>query len=315
MIQLSDVDNFPSTARGGVLSIGNFDGLHRGHTSMLGRAKAIAVQEQRPLVIMTFDPHPMTLLRPNLPRVPLMTTQQRLETLAAQGPDVLLVMPTTREMLHQSAEDFLANTLDGNIGVKHVVEGPTFTFGRAAAGDIAMLVREGPKFGYQTTIVPTVEQTLHDCSIVPVSSSTIRWLVQQGRVSDAARCLGRPYTLRGTVVRGAQRGRTIGFPTANLAVHQLLPAPGVYAGQARVNGGDYAAAISVGDNPTYAGTAVTVEAYLLDFQEDIYDAPMDLEFHRWIREQYKYAGTGPLVRQIERDVAEVRQAANSPGVA
>jgi riboflavin kinase/FMN adenylyltransferase len=306
MIRITNLADFPDMPRGCVLSVGNFDGVHRGHASMLGAARTIAAERDIPFVIMTFDPHPMTVLRPSVPRIPLMAADQRPEALTNLHPDILLIMPTTVELLGQSAQEFLTGTVAGIIKATHIVEGPTFTFGSGAMGTVDMLLQEGPKLGFQTTIIPTAEQALHDCTMVPVSSSTIRWLVQNGRVSDALRCLGRPYTLRGPVVRGQQRGRKIGFPTANMTVSQLMPAPAVYAGRAIVDGTTYTAAISVGDNPTFAGQGVTVEAYLLDFDGDLYNKTIDLEFHRWLREQIKYGGIDPLVRQLQKDVLQTR---------
>jgi riboflavin kinase/FMN adenylyltransferase len=233
-----------------------------------------------------------------------------MELLAAFAPDVLLVAPTTPEFLAMGAEDFLRDIVRGEgtgIGAALLVEGPTFTYGQGAKGTVETLKAQGAACGFATLIVPTQEQSLTDMTVVNVSSSVIRWLIGQGRVADAGRALGRPYTLRGVVVEGAKRGHQIGIPTANIQSPQLIPAPGVYAGVATVNGRAYGAAISVGDNPTFAGRKTTVEAHLLDFSADLYGRTIDVAFCRWVREMLSFAGAGPLAAQMRRDVAWTRR--------
>jgi riboflavin kinase/FMN adenylyltransferase len=255
---------------------------------------------------MTFDPHPAVLLKPGVPRFPLTTLQQRQELLAGFSPEILLLVPTTREFLAITDEEFLRQIVCGDaasgMGATLLVEGPTFTYGRGAKGTVETLKKEGPSLGFETLVVPTQEQSLTDMSMIKVSSSAIRWLISQGRVADAAKALGRPYALRGTVVEGQKRGRTIGFPTANLESTQLVPAAGVYAGRAVIDGQSHPAAISVGDNPTFGGKTTTVEAFLLGFSGDLYGKVMELSFHAWVREMYAFAGVDPLVTQMNRDV-------------
>jgi riboflavin kinase/FMN adenylyltransferase len=306
MLTLSELGSFPAALRGGVLCIGNFDGVHVGHALMLSTGRKLAAERGIPFTIMTFDPHPSTILFPQSPRPALTTLSQRMAFLAAFSPDAIIVMPTTRELLAMPAEDFLGGVVRQTLAATEIVEGPTFTFGRGAKGDVAMLQARGAEYGFRSTIVDTVEITLSDLLRSKVSSSVIRWLVENGRVLDAAAALGRPYTLRGTIVEGKKRGRTIGFPTANLETPQLLPAPGVYAGRATVGGVSHRAAISVGTNPTFNGKGTTVEAFLLDFSGDLYGETMDLEFTRYLREMLPFGGSGPLVRQMERDVALTR---------
>jgi len=307
MTVLTDLADFPKAARGGVLCIGNFDGVHAGHRAMLSRAREVASSQQLPLTVMTFDPHPSALLRPGHMRKPLTTLAQRQELLLAFQPRVLAVLPFTRDLLSMPAETFLASIVRDTIAAKHLVEGPTFTFGRGAQGTSQTLREQAGEFGFDAHIVPAQQVTLSDLTHVNVSSTLIRWLIEQGRVDDAARCLGRPYALRGVVVHGHKRGRTIGFPTANLDCPQLIPAPGVYAGAAISRYGTHRAAISVGTNPTFNGQQTTVEAYLLDFDADLYDQTIDITFHRWLREQVTYGGVDPLVRQLQRDVEDTRR--------
>jgi len=307
MIELHDPLAFPPDRRGGVLCIGNFDGLHIGHQRMLATARQAATAAGVPLTVMTFDPHPIALLRPEAAPAPLMTMPQRIENLAALGVDILLLIQTTPAFLAITAEQFLAQIVQRAIGATHIVEGANFTFGHRALGIVATLQAAAPAHGYRVTIVPTAEQSLSDMTLVTVSSSLIRWLIQHGRVRDAAKCLGSPFTLRGVVVKGQQRGRTIGFPTANVAIAQIRPAAGVYAGRAVVDGAAHLAAISVGTNPTFDGTHTTIEAFLLDFEGDLYAKTIDIEFHHWLRDQEKYAGVDPLVRQLKKDVERTRE--------
>jgi riboflavin kinase/FMN adenylyltransferase len=242
-------------------------------------------------------------------RLPLTTVEQRVELLAGYSPDVLIVVPTSKEFLSMPAESYLSDVVRGQIGATHFVEGPTFTFGRGAKGDVEMLKSRGGEFEFGVTIIDTVEIVLTDLLRAKVSSSAIRWLVENGRVVDAATALSRPYTLRGVVAHGAKRGRVIGFPTANLHTTQLAPIAGVYAGAAIVDGVRHRAAISIGANPTFDGKVTTVEAFLLDFSDDIYDKVIELEFHRYLREMVKYSGVEPLVRQMKLDVEAARGAA------
>jgi riboflavin kinase / FMN adenylyltransferase len=307
MLTLSELVSFPAALRGGVLCIGNFDGVHVGHALMLSTGRELAAARRIPFTIMTFDPHPSTILFPQSPRPALTTLSQRTAYLAAFSPDALLVAPTTREFLSMPAEDFLRGVVQQTIAATEIVEGPTFTFGRGAKGDVAMLKAKAAELGFSTTIVETVEITLSDLLRAKVSSSVIRWLVENGRMLDAAAALGRPFTLEGKVIEGQKRGRTIGFPTANMETPQLLPAPGVYAGRALVGGAVHRAAISVGTNPTFNGKATTVEAFLLDFSGDLYGQTMELEFIRYLREMLPFGGSGALIRQMERDVALTRE--------
>jgi len=238
-------------------------------------------------------------------REPLTTLEQRLELLGAFGADVVIVVPTTREFLEMAAEDFLRDVTVGGLGAKVMVEGPTFTFGRGAEGDVGMLSQK-----IETIVVVTQEAVLSDLTVVNVSSSLTRWLIEQGRVRDAAKCLGRAYTVRGEVVKGQQRGKGLGFPTANVAIRQLSPAEGVYAGRVQVDGGggrEYKAAISVGMNPTFDGKTKTVEAFLLDFEGDLYGRVIDVSFEHWIRDVMAFGGVRPLVEQLKRDVEMVRK--------
>ncbi len=304
---INHATEFPAGAKQSVLCVGNFDGVHLGHQRMLADAKSIARKRNLHFVVMTFHPHPLHILRPNLPRHPLMTVTQRMEILRRFEPDVLWVVKTDQDFLDMTADEFMQNIMVKTIAAKVVVEGGNFTFGKAAQGTVNTLQDNGQSFGWETIIVPTQQAVLQDLSQVDVSSSLIRWLISQGRVADATRLMGRPYCLRGTVSRGAGRGTTIGYPTLNIQCEQLLPAPGVYAGQAIIAEQTYPAAISVGNNPTFNGTTLTVEAFVLDFSGSVYDQQVDVQFTRWLRDQYRFSGIEALKAQIQRDVEQIRR--------
>ena len=307
MLLIHEAKEFPVTAKGAVLCVGNFDGVHLGHQRMLSEGKRLARERKLHFVVMTFDPHPMRILRPHQPRQPLMTATQRLETLKEFEPDVLWLVKTDQAFLGMTAEDFMRTIMVNTIAAKAVVEGSNFTFGKGAEGTVNTLRAKAAQLGWEMVIIPTQRAVLQDLSFVDVSSSLIRWLTSHGRVMDAKRLMGRPYTLRGTVVHGAGRGTIMGYPTLNIQSEQLLPAFGVYAGQATIAQKSYPAAISIGSNPTFNGTQTTVEAFVLDFSDFVYDQQVDLQFISWLRDQYKFAGPDALKSQIYRDVEQIRQ--------
>ena len=299
---IHDPTDFPPALRGCALCVGNFDGVHIGHARMLSSGRQTATLHRRPFVIMTFDPHPMTLLKPGLQRPSLMTLNQRLAVLQEFNPDALILIQTSAEFLDIGADTFMARTLHESLGARWLVEGENFTFGKGARGTVQTLRENESRFGWQTIVVPTAQAALSDQSLVSASSSLVRWLVGHGRMRDARTLLGRPYTLRGTVTHGDSRGRLLGFPTVNLQVDQLVPADGVYGGWAFIGAAAHRAAISIGTNPTFQGSARRIEAFLLDFDQDIYDQAVDLGFEIFVRDQHTFAGPDALRQQIARDV-------------
>lgn len=301
---LHGLDGLRAIPRGSVMSIGNFDGMHRGHAQILRRSREIAAG--RPVVIVTFEPHPMTVLRPDKAPPRLTPIDVKNQLLREHGADALVVLPPTTEVLNVSAEDFW-NILR-SAGVAHLVEGHTFNFGKDRRGDIGTLREWTGRDGVGLTVVEPVDAVLLDLTIAPISSSLIRWLLENGRARDAAICLGRAYSLRGKVVEGNRRGRTIGVPTANLAVaDQLVPADGVYAGACSINGNDYPVAISIGTLPTFDGKQRQIEAHLIGFNGDLYGKTVTVEVTDWLREQRKFTGIDPLKAQINRDLLEAMQ--------
>lgn len=294
-----------------VLTLGNFDGPHRGHLAIVDQCRRIADGGAAPgrVVAITFDPPPAEVLRPGTAPPQLASVSERIATLRHAGADQVEVVTPDAELLGQSAPDFVAGLVARHRPVA-VVEGPDFRFGRGRAGDMAVLAELGAVHGFEAVTVPRVHATLGDQTQVPVSSSLVRWLVGRGRVADAAAALGRRFTLSARIVRGEQRGRTLGVPTANLDPAELagavLPADGVYAAWGKVGEQRYPAAVSIGEKPTFGGRALTVEAHLVGLQHEIYDQRVTLSFARWVRGQYPFADAQALREQLHRDVATVR---------
>jgi riboflavin kinase/FMN adenylyltransferase len=305
MIIEQGLDALRRTPRGSVMSVGNFDGVHLGHRRILVAAREAAAAE---IVVVTFEPHPLTVLRPALAPPQLSSPQLKHSLLASLGVHRLIILPPSADVLGTTAEAFY-NILRDETRVAHLVEGNDFNFGKGRGGNIDRLRDWCARDELQLTVVEDVSVTLSDRSSIPVSSSITRWLIAHGRVADAALCLARPYQVEGVVVGGEKRGRTIGFPTANISSPEAptLLADGVYAGRCRIDGEPYAVALSVGSNPTFNGPAVTVEAYLLDFAGDLYGRALSVEVVAWVRDQEKFPSVQTLVEQLHRDVARVRE--------
>lgn len=304
--RLSDI---ASEHRGGGLTIGNFDGVHRGHAAIIRRMIERSRQLARPAVVFTFDPHPVRLLRPHETPPPLTWTDRKAELLAALGVDVLVVYPTDQDLLALSAADFFQQIVRERLGSAAMVEGENFFFGRGRRGDVATLAQFCQAAGMSLEVVPPV---LH--AGLSISSSRIRRCVAAGEVAVAAAMLTAPYRIRGMVTHGAGRGAKIGFPTANLeAVDTLVPAPGVYAGWARGRLEDAATtfvhrtAVHIGPNPTFGENAVKIEAHLLDFDASLYHQPLEIDFVARIRDVQPFAHVDALIAQLGRDVQRTRE--------
>lgn len=292
---------------GAVLSIGNFDGIHLGHRQILRAMADLQRQMSAPaLAIITFEPHPLTVLRPALAPPRLTPPHLKQQLLADAGVDHLAVLPPTPDVLGLEAQAFW-RLLRDQVRPCAMVEGEDFSFGKGRGGNIARLREWSADTPVRLQVIPSVRATLGCFWSVPVSSSVIRWFLSEGRTRDAAACLGRPYTLEGTVIRGNARGRSIGFPTANLdCADQMIPAEGVYAGRCRIADRSIPAAVSIGTNPTFNDQRLWVEAHLLDFDGDLYGQIVHLELLDWIRPQQKFSSVESLKTQIHRDVSRVR---------
>ena len=296
------LDGLRALPPGGVLSVGNFDGLHLGHRKIIETARRLLAPGAR-LAVVTFEPHPLTVLRPDLAPPRLTPPEKKRELLAAAGVDHLVELPPEPAVLNLTAETFW-HILRDDVRPTHVVEGRSFNFGKGRGGTIDKLREWAATSPVKLEVIEGVSVPLLDLQVVEVSSSLIRWLTAHGRVREAAICLGRAYALRGEVVKGYQRGRTIGIPTANLRVtDQLVPPDGVYAGRSTVGGMTYAAAVSIGTMPTFGENQRQVEAYLIGFDGDLYGRTIEVELVDWIREQWKFPGVEALKAQMQRDIA------------
>ena len=288
-----------------VVALGNFDGVHLGHQAVLRRAAEVGRERGLRVIAATFHPHPRAVLAPGSEPRLLTTLDLRREALLQYGAEELRVIRFDEALSRKTPEEFVGDVLVGEIGAAAVVVGENFRFGHRAAGDVGDLRRIMRGYGGEVYPVPVRSEG----GRAPISSTRIRTLIGEGDVEEAARLLGRPYLLRGEVVVGDKRGRTIGFPTANVVPDPALvvPARGVYSGFARVGKELYAAATNVGVAPTFEGRESRVEAYLLDFDGDLYGRVIDVSFVRRIRGEKRFSGVKELVEQIARDVEEVRR--------
>jgi riboflavin kinase/FMN adenylyltransferase len=275
------------------LAVGEFDGVHAGHREVIRGSDAV----------LTFEPHPRTVVAPQAAPKLLTTLEQKTDLIAALGVEELIVVPFDGARAAQTAQDFIDSELVARLGATQVSVGENFRFGNRAKGDAALLQAQD---AFSTRVVELVEI---DGEIV--SSTHIRGLIATGAVADAARLLGAPFGMRGTVAHGDKRGRTLGFPTANLVPDpaHVVPDHGIYACRAAVPGmGEWAAAVSVGVRPTFVtGRGLLVEAFILDFEGDLYDRQLRLDFIERIRGEKRFDSVDTLIEQMHRDVADIRQ--------
>jgi len=296
-----------------VVTIGVFDGVHRGHQRIIGRAVDAARGLGQPLVVITFDPHPSEVIRPGSHPFLLCTAPRRAELLAGMGADVVCMMPFTREFSQLSPEEFVRSVLVDRLHTALVAVGENFRFGHRAAGDVALLAELGEKYDFTAEAVPLLAD-----GEVRISSSLIRKKLADGDVTGAAADLGRTHRVEGVVVPGHRRGRALGFPTANLATfpHTAIPADGVYAGWLTVLGEQegqeyeearWPAAISVGTNPTFDGRERVVEAYALDRDDlELYGVHVGVDFAARLRGMERFSSADALAEQMRYDVDQAR---------
>lgn len=292
-----------------VLTIGNFDGVHKGHLELFRKTRERARAIKGQSAVMTFEPHPVRVMKPgNGP--PLITpTQQKLELIGQAGIDVIFCLPFTREFASVSAQDFVEKILLDRIGIREIVVGYDYTFGYERRGDIRLLREMGAKLGFTVHVVPPVyiDDRL-------VSSTSVRKLVQEGRLSEAETFLGRHYQICGTVIRGAGRGgKLLGFPTANLrVVDELIPKTGVYAVTVLLDDKTYDGVTNIGYNPTFGGTeSLSVETHLLSFSGDLLGKTIKINFIQRLRDERSFESAEDLADQIARDTHEAREVLES----
>jgi riboflavin kinase / FMN adenylyltransferase len=304
------LDEVPAGWGESVVTIGEFDGVHRGHQRIVDRATQIGAERNLPVVVITFDPHPDEVIRPGSHPPFLCSARRRAELLAGLGADALCVLPFTLEFSRLDPDEFVRAILVERMHAVAVVEGEDFRFGHKAAGDVQLLAKLGEKYDFTAEGMPLLVAD-HGT----VSSTSIRQQLAAGDVSGAARVLGRPHRVEGVVVRGHQRGRALGFPTANLEMppHTAIPADGVYAGwlaSLNADGRDaerWPAAISIGTNPTFGEGERTVEAYALDRSDlDLYGVHAAIDFTARLRGILRFESVDALVEQMRRDVDRAR---------
>ncbi len=311
------LEDIPGDWGRSVVTIGSYDGVHRGHQVIIGRTVSRARELRVPSVVVTFDPHPLEVLRPGM-HPPLLTPQpRRAELMGELGADAVLVLPFTTAFSQLSPADFAVKVLVERLHAVAVVEGPNFRFGHRAAGTVDTLAELGRTYGFEVDVVQLATPGSPPPGAAgaapagqPFSSTLARGLIAEGDVAGAARVLGRPHRVEGIVVHGARRGRELGFPTANVDTvpYSAVPADGVYAGWLTAAGERMPAAISVGTNPQFHGTARSVEAYALDRTDlDLYGDYVAVDFLAHLRGQETFDGIEALKARIAEDVDRTRE--------
>ena len=303
---VADVWNREELPRGLVVTIGNFDALHRGHQALINRVVERARASDALSGLITFDPHPATVLHPNSELKCLTTRDQKARLLASMGVDVMLIVRFTPEFSRVSADDFARRLLADGLGTREIHVGEHFSFGRDREGDLSRLQMLGEALGFVAEGMPEVRNGGE-----LISSSRIRDVIVEGDVGKGRSMLGRPYAVEGDVIRGSGRGAELGWPTANLElVNELIPRSGVYVGEARFGGEQsYAAAVNVGTRPTVEaqGAETVVEAHLLEFDRRCYGERIELAFLERLREERRFPGLAELRDQIAKDVRATRE--------
>ncbi len=290
-----------------VITIGNFDGVHIGHQALFHATIEKAHEIGGISVAMTFEPHPLRVLKPN-GHPPLITLyEQKCELIGRTGMDVLICIPFSRKFASISARSFVADLLVARIGAKAIVVGKDYTFGRNREGNLDLLRRLSSEMGFELVVLDWI-QSLNGTA-GRISSTRIRELVQQGRVDQARRLLGRWYQIRGTVARGRNRGgKLLGFPTANINLYdELCPKMGIYAVTVEHDGRTYGGVANIGYSPTFGDHIFTVEVHIFDFDREIYGQPIRVNFIKRLRDEKKFSSVRELSRQIEKDVRHARR--------
>jgi riboflavin kinase/FMN adenylyltransferase len=292
--------NFTERLTNPVLTLGNFDGVHLGHQAIFRKVVARAADIGGTSIAFTFEPHPLKVIAPERSPRLLNTFHGKMKLLAASGIDVVICANFTRAFADQNPDDFAHEVLHEKIGVREVYVGYDYAFGKGREGSIESLKRMGRTYGFEVGVIEAVE-----VNGVVVSSSVVRDMVSEGKVDDAAKLLGRHYAIEGEVVHGVERGHKLGFPTANLrTANELIPAYGVYAVLASLDGRSMKGVASIGIRPTFDAGPVSVEVYLLDFEGDLYGKQIEVSFIQRLRGEEKFSDAEGLVRQIKKDVKQ-----------
>lgn len=308
MILIEDLQNLKKPLKNVVLTIGNFDGVHRGHLALFGKVKERAKAVRGQSAVMTFEPHPVRIMKPgNSPRL-ITPTPQKLELIDKASIEVLFCLRFNKEFAAISATDFVKGILVDKIGIRELVVGYDYTFGHNREGNISLLREMGDQMGFAVHLVGPVHV---DHALV--SSTSIRTLIQEGRLDEAKVLLGRSYQLQGTVVKGHNRGgRLLGFPTANLLVKdELLPKVGVYAVTVLIEGKTYDGVTNIGYNPTFHDEALSVETHVLDYSGDLVGETIRVNFLKRLRDERTFRSIQELAAQINEDVVQAKHFFNA----
>jgi len=293
------LESFPTGREPIVATIGNFDGVHLGHQAILASVARESRARRAPSLLVTFDPHPLAVVAPGRRPKLLMTRRQKLEVLESAGLDGVLVLPFDRELAAMTGEEFFSDHLAARIRFASVHVGRNFRFGQARSGDLRLLEAIGAAGGFAVEGIPPVE-----IDGETVSSSAIRIAVEDGEVERAAAMLGRAFALTGEVVRGEGRGRSLDYPTANLAVdNEMIPRRGVYVTETIVLASRFPSVTNVGVRPTFGGTRLCVETHLIDVEDDLYGERIEVRFLARLRDEIRFDGPAALSDQISRDLA------------
>jgi riboflavin kinase/FMN adenylyltransferase len=304
MQRLTLAGGVPDELRGSIVALGNFDGFHLGHQAVVGRAVARAFHERRPVIVATFDPHPVKHFKPEVPPFRLTSLDQRQALFAHAGGDAMLVFEFGAELAAMNAEQFIAEVLAERIGAAGVITGDDFSFGKGRTGDAAVLAQLGPQYGVAAEAVP---QVLLDGE--RISSGRIREALVEGDSRTATRMLTRDYAIEGAVQRGDQRGRELGYPTANLTLGDYQrPKYGIYAVRVTLDdGSEHPGVANLGIRPTFDPPQELLEAHLFDFDGDLYGRKIEVALHAFIREEKKFDGIEPLIAHMREDEAKARE--------
>lgn len=312
--KIDGLGEFPAALRGGVVAIGNFDGVHRGHQTVLNAALALGHAGHKPVYAMTFEPHPRTVFAPDKPVFRLTPPDVKALIVRALGLDALLTVPFTREFAGLSAANFVSDILIGTLGIAHAVTGYDFHFGARRAGSPAFLQQSGTESGFGVTVVEAFSSENAEA----ISSSRIRAALRQGDVAEAAGLLGYRWVVAGKVVHGEKRGRELGFPTANIRLDPTCELRhGIYAVRMQVDGRDLEGVANYGRRPTFDDGPPLLEVFAFDFSEQIYDKVVAVSFVSFLRPEEKFDSVEALIAQMDRDCVEARAslAAAGPGSA
>jgi len=298
---VEDIDKIDTPFKNAVITIGNFDGVHKGHQSLYRQVIKKAGQINGTSVVMTFDPHPLKALGISGPAL-ITRIDQKIELIEKCGIDVLLCVRFDKAFASVTAHDFIEELLVNKIGTKAIIIGEDYSFGKDRLGNIDLLKKEGKKLGFQTIVSPWTNDT--DSGRKRISSTRIREIIMAGKVDQAMKYLGRHYQIRGKVIKGRDRGGSqLGFPTANIKLHdELCPKLGVYAVTVETTQGTFWGVANIGFSPTFGDQMFTIEVHILDFNHDIYNTRIRVNMVKRLRDEKKFAGIHELSEQIEKDI-------------